>query len=302
MCGRSATVTSRSCNGMDTPRKRSRRWAATSWKRLRNSRRKSRGGFRTPCSLAGSSCSNAKPSRRAGCTTTPFSRCNGGSTCSACRSSRCRFAFRRPLVPVFRRRWRDGTLKTETENERLDMNATTILFGAVTSDVLAAAVVLLILFAAIWPFVLGIVLIHERQVGIVVKKIGTRSLAPGRLVALDGEAGYQAATLAPGLHFRYWRWQYRIIKVPVTVVPQGEIALVLAADGAAIPAERILGKIVDCDNFQDARKFLVNGGEKGRQLGILTAGTYRINTALFTVITSVLAPEHGMAPEQLLLQ
>ena len=50
--------------------------------------------------------------------------------------------------------------------------------------------------------------------------------------------------------------------------------------------ERILGKVVDCDNFQDARKFLVNGGEKGRQLGILTAGTYRINTALFTVITS----------------
>ena len=34
-------------------------------------------------------------------------------------------------------------------------------------------------------------------------------------------------------------------------------------------------------------KFLLNGGEKGRQLGILTAGTYRINTALFTVITGV---------------
>ena len=75
------------------------------------------------------------------------------------------------------------------------------------------------------------------------------------------------------------------------MVPQGEIALVLAADGAPIPAERILGKVVDCDNFQDARKFLANGGEKGRQLGILTAGTYRINTALFTVITSATAPD-----------
>jgi uncharacterized membrane protein YqiK len=74
--------------------------------------------------------------------------------------------------------------------------------------------------------------------------------------------------------------------MPVTVVPQGEIALVLAADGAAIPPERILGKVVDCDNFQDARKFLLHEGEKGRQLGMLTAGTYRINTALFTVITS----------------
>jgi uncharacterized membrane protein YqiK len=40
-----------------------------------------------------------------------------------------------------------------------------------------------------------------------------------------------------------------------------------------MPSERILGKVVDCDNFQKARKFLANGGEKGRQLGILTAGT-----------------------------
>jgi uncharacterized membrane protein YqiK len=151
------------------------------------------------------------------------------------------------------------------------------------------------------PFVLGAVLIQERQVGIVVKRFGRRELAPGRLIALGGEAGYQADTLAPGLHFGYWRWQYRIIKEPVTVVPQGEIALVLAADGASIPAERILGKIVDSDNFQDARKFLVNSGEKGRQLGILTAGTYRINTALFTVITAARALEHGMMPEQLAL-
>ena len=52
------------------------------------------------------------------------------------------------------------------------------------------------------------------------------------------------------------------------------------------PPERILGKVVDCDNFQDARQVPARGGEKGRQLGILTAGTYRINTALFTVITS----------------
>src|SRR5206468_2220032 len=77
--------------------------------------------------------------------------------------------------------------------------------------------------------------------------------------------------------------------------------LVVAADGAAIPAERILGRIVDCDNFQDARKFLTGGGEKGRQLGILTAGTYRINLALFTVINSATAMEHGMTAVQLYL-
>ena len=140
-------------------------------------------------------------------------------------------------------------------------------------------------------------LIRERQVGIVVKRFANKSLLPGHLIALAGEAGLQADMLAPGLHFGYWPWQYRIIKMPVTVVPQGEIALVVAADGNSIPAERILGKVVDCDNFQDARKFLVNGGEKGRQIGILTAGTYRINTALFTVITSATAhrSRHGAA-------
>ena len=104
------------------------------------------------------------------------------------------------------------------------------------------------------------VLIRERQVGVVVKRFSSRSLAPGQLIALAGEAGYQADTLAPGIHFGFWRWQYRIIKSPVTLVPQGEIALVLAADGMPrFRSERILGKVVECDNFQDARKFLTGG-------------------------------------------
>jgi uncharacterized membrane protein YqiK len=170
-----------------------------------------------------------------------------------------------------------------------------------TAEVKWAAAILVVLAGA-YLLVSGFVLIRERQVGIVVKRFSTRTLEPGRLIALDGEAGYQAETLAPGLHSGYWPWQYRIIKVPVTVVEQGEIALALAADGAAIPGERILGKVVDCNNFQDARAFLLNGGEKGRQLGILTAGTYRINTAQFTIITSATAPTHGMEPEQLTLQ
>jgi uncharacterized membrane protein YqiK len=148
----------------------------------------------------------------------------------------------------------------------------------------------------------GAVFIRERQAGVVVKKFGKHSLSPDRFIALAGEAGYQADTLPPGLHFGFWRWQYRVLKVPVTVVPQGEIALVVAADGVSIPAGRILGKVVECDHFQDARKFLLNGGEKGRQSGILTAGTYRINTAIFTVITRSNAVQHGMLPEQLILQ
>jgi uncharacterized membrane protein YqiK len=168
--------------------------------------------------------------------------------------------------------------------------------GALEIVLLTAAV-----FAGLVLWWACTVLITERQVGIVIKRFSSRALEPGCLIALNGEAGYQAEILAPGLHFGFWRWQYRILKVPVTIVPQGEIALVIAAGGSAMPAERILGKVVDCDNFQDARKFLLNGGEKGRQMGLLTAGTYRINTALFSVVTSDTAAVHGMTPQQLLL-
>ncbi len=179
------------------------------------------------------------------------------------------------------------------------MNVTT-LFGVISPWFVGVGVV--VVFALFFiPLLLGAVLIQERQVGIVVKRFGARELPPGRLIALEGESGYQAATLAPGLYFGYWPWQFRILKVPVTIVPQGEIALVMAADGASIPSDRILARIVDCDNFQDASKFLLNGGEKGRQLGLLTGGTYRINTALFNVITSEAAELHGMYPEQLRL-
>jgi uncharacterized membrane protein YqiK len=181
------------------------------------------------------------------------------------------------------------------------MRTMVLLMGLSRVETWIAVSLALVVLLSLVPFFSGAVLIRERQVGVVVKKFGGQPLPPGRLVALNGEAGYQADTLAPGLHMGYFSWQYRVAKTPVTVVEQGEIALVLAADGAAIPAERILGRVVDCDNFQDARRFLVNGGEKGRQLGILTAGTYRINLALFSVITSANAMQHEMPAARLQL-
>ena len=163
--------------------------------------------------------------------------------------------------------------------------------------VLAGLLVLLLLAKSL----LGIVVIGELEVGVVAKKFARTSLGPGRLIALEGEAGLQADTLAPGWHFFLWPWQYAVTKEPVTVVPQGEIGLVVANAGAVIPASHILGRVVDCDDYQDGRAFLTKGGEKGRQLGILTAGTYRINTALFTVITRRNAEVLGMNPNELVV-
>ncbi len=167
--------------------------------------------------------------------------------------------------------------------------------GILTFLILGGAIVFIV------PFFGGLARIGEGEVGIVVKQftLSGKGLPPNRLIALNGEAGIQADTLAPGWHWGYFPWQYRVRKEQVVVIPQSELALIVAADGASIPSERILGKIVDCDNFQDARKFLTQGGEKGRQLGLLTAGTYRINTSLFKVITATTAEQNGMTASQL---
>ncbi|MGB3267019.1 MAG: SPFH domain-containing protein [Microcoleus sp.] len=163
------------------------------------------------------------------------------------------------------------------------------------------AIFLIFIFIPKIGWTLGLIAIGEREVGIVVKKFSRKNLPSSRLIALDGEAGLQADTLPPGWHFGYFPWQYSVRKEPVVVVPQDEIGLIIANDGATIPPDRILGKVVDCDNFQNARKFLTDGGEKGRQLAIITTGIYRINTAVFEVITSANASAKGMQPSQLQL-
>src|SRR5262249_44749554 len=100
----------------------------------------------------------------------------------------------------------------------------TTLLTFVTAHPYVCVVITFALLAL--PTLVGAVHIGEQQVGVVVKKFARRTLPVGRLIALDGEAGYQAETLAPGLHFGYWSWQYSVRKVPLTIVPQGEIGLV----------------------------------------------------------------------------
>ena len=155
--------------------------------------------------------------------------------------------------------------------------------AVVTAVVLVA---ILAVFSNMW-------VIAADESGLVVKRFGP-PLASGRIIALNGEAGYQARLLSPGWHFGLWRWRYRVITVPTIIVRPGDIALVVAADGAAIPSERVLAKTVPCDNFQDADAFLTRGGERGRQIAFLTAGTYRINPALFDVVTAANATRFGV--------
>lgn len=150
---------------------------------------------------------------------------------------------------------------------------------------------LLILCIILYKFILrvffGMVIVPENRIGLVTKKFvlfgANKELPDGRIIATKGEAGFQAKTLAPGLYWGMWPWQYGVDMTPFVVIPEGKIGLVLANDGSELPTGNILGRKVDSDNFQDAEKFLNNGGQKGRQTALLTAGTYRINTYAFTI-------------------
>ncbi|QOG04446.1 SPFH domain-containing protein [Flavobacterium sp. MDT1-60] len=153
--------------------------------------------------------------------------------------------------------------------------------------------IILILFSIIfYKFILrvffGMVMVPEDKIGLVTKKFvlfgADKSLPDGRIIATKGEAGYQAQTLAPGLYWAMWIWQYSIDMTSFTIVPEGKIGLVLSKDGKEIPTGRILARKVTSDNFQDAQAFLDNGGQKGRQTAFITTGSYRINTFLFEIV------------------
>jgi uncharacterized membrane protein YqiK len=133
----------------------------------------------------------------------------------------------------------------------------------------------------------GMVIIPEDKIGLVVKKFvlfgSNRTLPEGRIVALNGEAGFQVDPLAPGIYWGYWVWQYSINFQSFIEIPIGQIGLIEAKDGATLPMGAMLAQSVECNNYQDGRAFLSNNGQKGKQRRYITAGKYRINTLLFNV-------------------
>ncbi len=129
--------------------------------------------------------------------------------------------------------------------------------------------------------IIGEVRIPQNKVGIVYKKWGKPSKT---LIACDGEAGIQADILELGLHFGKWPLMYEIELVDIVEIKSGEIGIVTAQDGAERLRGRNFGKVVpESNNYQDAKAFLKNGGERGIQQAILPEGRYFINTKLFEV-------------------
>ncbi|HKX26941.1 MAG TPA: SPFH domain-containing protein [Blastocatellia bacterium] len=101
---------------------------------------------------------------------------------------------------------------------------------------------------------------------------------PIAFIEQGGVKGIQMRTLPPGL-WPIHPYLFRISIGKATVVPQGHIGVVTAADGARLDAGRLLGKSTDGHrDFQDAEQFIYAGGQKGPQVDILSPGTYRILT------------------------
>ncbi len=131
----------------------------------------------------------------------------------------------------------------------------------------------------------------------VVEAVDGEPMLPGRIFALDraqnahnnfqdpiafikqgGVKGIQLRTLPPGL-WPIHPYLFRVSIAKTTVIPQGKVGIIIAADGAALDPGRLLAKAVEGHlSFQNAELFVAAGGQRGPQVDILTPGTYRILT------------------------
>jgi uncharacterized membrane protein YqiK len=152
-----------------------------------------------------------------------------------------------------------------------------------------AIVLALVMYKFVLRMFFGLAIVPEDKIGLVTKKFvlfgENKELGGDRIIAVNGEAGLQAKTLSPGLHWFMWPWQYNVDMQGFIVIPEGHIGLVNSKDGKVPQTGRILGRRVECENFQDAVGFLNNNGQKGRQSAYIPNGSYKINTHLFEVST-----------------
>jgi uncharacterized membrane protein YqiK len=128
--------------------------------------------------------------------------------------------------------------------------------------------------------------IGPTEVGLVRKRFSLKRLRKGDPVGFAGEAGYQANLVMPGLRFKLWPI-YTVTRHPMVQIPAGQIGVVVAQVGAALPigAKSALYR-PEFVNFGDIRVFVQNGGQKGVQRTVLPPGTVApIHPVGFLVIT-----------------
>src|SRR3954467_10588587 len=119
----------------------------------------------------------------------------------------------------------------------------------------------------------------------IVEAIDGEPMSPGRIFAPDraqnahnnfqdpiafikqgGVKGIQLRTLPPGL-WPIHPYLFRISVAKTTVIPQGKVGVITAANRASLDAGRLLGKAIDGHiNFQNAELSITSGGQRGPQV------------------------------------
>ncbi|HLY05699.1 MAG TPA: SPFH domain-containing protein [Rhizomicrobium sp.] len=159
------------------------------------------------------------------------------------------------------------------------------LFHALSGHplLLLAAAILAAFLLTVWN---SFWTIGPTEVGLVRKRVGVRRLENGGPVAFNGEAGYQAELLMPGLRFK-WAPMYKVTRHPMVQIPAGQIGVVIAQVGQGLPigAKSAVYK-PQFGNYQDLSGFVREGGQKGVQRQVLPPGTVApIHPVGFLVIT-----------------
>ncbi len=98
--------------------------------------------------------------------------------------------------------------------------------------------------------------------------------------------------------FKFPKWHYELIFHPITVVPEGEIGLVIAKYGKPKQQGSKLSLSVECNGFLDARAFFLNNGQMGAQSDYINEGDHKINLEIFKIITSetLSLDKEGLSP------
>jgi len=128
--------------------------------------------------------------------------------------------------------------------------------------------------------------IGASEVGLVNKRLGRR-LRGDQMVAFEGEAGYQARLLMPGLRFKLWP-VFSVTKHPWVQVSPGEIGVVISQLGAPLPVGAKSAHYKPAfANFTDLPTFLSEGGQKGIQRPVLPPGSLLpLHPLAFLVLTA----------------
>jgi len=130
-------------------------------------------------------------------------------------------------------------------------------------------------------------LIDEDEVGLVSKNIAIKKLSGDNPIAFNGEAGYQAELLMPGLRFKLWPI-FSVEKRPWVQVPAGQIGVIISQIGEPLPigAKSGIYKPVFGD-YRDLSSFIQNNGQKGIQRPVLSPGTIiPLHPVAFLVVTA----------------